>query len=50
MRIELAKLRNNSADVQCDFDKVQLGFIDACNTHVHDANEHLVLQKIRLDQ
>ena len=43
MRAELVKLRNDVAEAQRDLEKVQLGFIDACNTHVRDANERLVI-------
>jgi diguanylate cyclase (GGDEF)-like protein len=49
MRIELAKLRNDVADAQRDLDKVQLGFIAACNTHVRDVNERLVIAALEAD-
>jgi diguanylate cyclase (GGDEF)-like protein len=49
MRIELAKLRNDVANAQRDLDKVQSGFIEACNTHVRDANERLVIAAIESD-
>ena len=43
MRTELAKLRNDVFNAQCDLDKVNLGFLEACNKHVRDANERLVI-------
>ena len=49
MRIELAKLRSDVSNAQSDLDKVQLGFIDACNTHARDANERLVIAAIESD-
>lgn len=49
MRIELAKLRNDVVDAQRDLDRVQLGFIAACNTHVRDANERLVIAALEAD-
>lgn len=49
MRIELAKLRNDVVNAQCDLDKVQLGFIAACNTHVRDANERLVIAALEAE-
>jgi len=49
MRIELAKLRSDVANAQRDLDKIQLGFIDACNTHVRDANERLIIAAIESD-
>lgn len=50
MRTELAKLRNDVANAQRDLDKVQSGFIDACNKHVRDANERLVIAAIEAEE
>jgi diguanylate cyclase (GGDEF)-like protein len=49
MQIELAKLRNDVSNAQRDLDKVQLGFIEACNKHVRDANERLVIAALEAD-
>lgn len=49
MRIELAKLRSDVSNAQRDLDKVQIGFIEACNTHVRAANERLVIAAIEAD-
>jgi len=49
MRIELIKVRNDVAEAQRDLDKIQLGFIAACNTHVRDANERLVIAALEAD-
>ena len=49
MRVELTKLRNDVSDAQRDLDKVHLGFIDACNKHVRDANERLVIAALEAD-
>lgn len=43
VRAQLLKLRNDLAHAQRDLDRVQQGFLDACNTHVRDANERLVI-------
>ena len=42
-RAELVKLRNDVDEAQRDLEKVQLGFIAACNAHVRDANERLII-------
>jgi GGDEF domain-containing protein len=47
MRAELVKLRNDVAEAQRDLERVQLGFIEACNTHVRDANERLVIAALK---
>jgi len=49
MRIELVKLRNDVAEAQRDLDRVQLGFKDACNMHVREANERLIIAAIESD-
>ena len=49
LRTELVKLRADVVDAQRDLDKVQLGFIAACNTHVRDANERLVIAALEAD-
>jgi len=49
MRIELTKLRQEVANARRDLDRVQLGFMAACNTHVRDANERLVIAAIESD-
>lgn len=43
MRIELVKLRNDVAKAQRDLDKLQAGFLAACDNHVREANERLVI-------
>ena len=43
MRIELVKLRNDVAEAQRDLDRLQSGFLAACDNHVRDANERLVI-------
>lgn len=43
MRIELLHMRNNLVQARRDLDKAQQGFLAACNNHVRDANEHLVI-------
>jgi len=50
MRVELAKLHNDVINAQQDLDKVQQGFMDACNTHVRDANERLVIAAIEAEK
>lgn len=50
LRAELIKLRADVVKAQQDLDKVQLGFIAACNTHVRDANERLVIAALEADK
>jgi diguanylate cyclase len=49
LRAELIKLRADVVEAQRDLDRVQLGFIAACNTHVRDANERLVIAALEAD-
>jgi diguanylate cyclase (GGDEF)-like protein len=49
LRNELVKLRADVVKAQRDLDRVQLGFIAACNTHVRDANERLVIAALESD-
>ncbi|RYZ84900.1 MAG: hypothetical protein EOO68_31025, partial [Moraxellaceae bacterium] len=49
VRAELLRLRNELAHAQRDLDKVQQGFLTACNNHVRDANERLVIAALEAD-
>lgn len=49
LRAELVKLRADVVAAQRDLDRVQLGFIAACNTHVRNANERLIISALEAD-
>lgn len=49
LRAELAHLRAKIISAQNDLATIQIGFLAACNNHVRDANERLVIAALESD-
>lgn len=49
MRVELLRMRKELAIAKRDLDKVQVEFLAACNKHVRDVNERLVIAALEAD-